>query len=68
MIKYIVKKHLNKIRNNLKHQILSLEQQLNYTSYLTPETEKDLLQTHKNAMYNINALDHVINDILKLKI
>lgn len=66
MIKWIVKKYLNKIYEDLKFQVLSLEQELGYAD--EKELEQDeiirLQLIHKEAILSKNSLEHVIKKVI----
>lgn len=64
MIKWLIKKYLNKILDYKKYQKLSLEQELGYADYLLKEEEKEMVKAHSEIMIDINALNNVL-DILK---
>ena len=66
MIKWIVKKNLNKIYENLKFQVLSLEQELVYADDNEIETNEviRLQQIHKEAIWSKNCLQHVIEKVI----
>lgn len=64
MIKWLIKKYLNKILDYKKYQKLSLEQELGYADYLLEEDEKEMVKAHSEIMVDINALNNVL-DILK---
>ena len=53
---------MKKKLEDLKYQILSLEQELGYADYLT-EDEVGLIQAHKENIRNRNNLECVINYI-----
>lgn len=64
MIKWLIKKYLNKILDYKKYQKLSLEHELGYADYLLKEEEKEMVKAHSEIMIDINALNNVL-DILK---
>lgn len=65
MIRCIVKWYLNKKYKSLKHQILSLEQELGYADHIEPEMEKELLIAHKEAIWYRNNLEVVIDKVME---
>ena len=63
MIKWIVKRYLDKKLEDLNYQILSLEQELGYADYLTKDKEIELLEIHDNIILYRDNLKYVINNI-----
>ena len=65
MIKWIVKRYLNKKYEYLKFQVLSLEQELGYAD--SNEIEQNeiqrLLIVHEDTVKSINALERVLNKV-----
>ena len=64
MIKWIIKRYLNKKLEDLNYQILSLEQELNYADDIAQDEEIKLLQAQKEAIWDRNNLRHVINKVI----
>jgi len=66
MIKWIVKRHLNKKYKYLKFQILSLEQELGYAddNEIEPNEIQRLLIVHEDTVKSINALERILNKIV----
>lgn len=66
MIKWIVKKYLNKIYEDFKFQVLSLEQELGYAddNEIEPNEVIRLQQIHKEAIWSKNCLQHVIDKVI----
>lgn len=64
MIKWIVKRYLNKKLEDLNYQILSLEQELNYTDDITQDEEIKLLQAHKETIWARDNLRNVVEKVL----
>lgn len=64
MFKWIVKRYLNKILEDLNYQVLSLEQDLNYADDITQDEEIELLQEHKETIWNRDNLRHVIERVI----
>jgi hypothetical protein len=63
MMKWIIKKYLNKRLEDLNYQILSLEQELGYADYLTKNKETELLEIHENIILYRDSLRRVIDNI-----
>ena len=66
MIKWIVKRYLNKKYEYLKFQVLSLEQELGYadSNEIKPNEIQRLLIVHEDTIKNINALERVLNKVI----
>lgn len=64
MVKWLVRKYLNKILDNKVYQRLSLEQELGYADKLLADDEREILKEHTKVMADITSLIHVLNYVV----
>lgn len=64
MVKWLVRKYLNKILDNKVYQRLSLEQKLDYADKLLADDKREILKEHTKVMSDITSLIHVLNYVV----
>ena len=66
LIKWIVRRYLNRKYEYLKFQLLSLEQELGYAddNEIDQDEVERLLIAHENNIKNINSLERVFNEVI----